>query len=307
MQEPLPDEPIVADVRPSRSAASPPRRRDYLVLALAGLAVLAIALYAWWDWRGAPPRVTMPPPATVASGPVAQVAPPAPPSAPAVRYPIEPAPAAPLPTLDGSDLEFARLMEGLVGRQGLAQLRMTGFVRNFVATVDNLPRTHASSSVWPLNPTPARSSVIDDGGRSVISPDNELRYAPFVLMVEAADMERAVALYRWAYPLFQQAYEELGYPGRHFNDRLVEVIDHLLAAPEPPGQVPVELVKVEGPTQLARPWVHYVFADPQLESLSAGQKIMVRVGPVQERRLKVQLRKLRAALTRPPAPASAPR
>jgi len=280
------------------------------LLVLAGLAVLLIAFYAWWDWRGAPPRVNMPPPATVASGRPSSGTPPAPPSAPAVRYPVEPAPAAsaaPLPSLDGSDLEFARLMEGLVGRQGLAQLRMTGFVRNFVATVDNLPRTHASSSVWPVNPTPARFSVIEDGGRSVISPDNELRYAPFVLMVEAADMERAVALYRWAYPLFQQAYEELGFPGRHFNDRLVEVIDHLLAAPEPAGQVPVELVKVEGPMQLTRPWVHYVFADPQLESLSAGQKIMVRVGPVQERRLKVQLRKLRAALTRPPAPASAPR
>ena len=38
-------------------------------------------------------------------------------------------------------------------------------------------------------------------------------------------------MYKQYYPLFQQAYVDLGYPEGYFNDRLVEVIDHLLATP----------------------------------------------------------------------------
>ncbi|HQU43635.1 MAG TPA: DUF3014 domain-containing protein, partial [Pirellulales bacterium] len=44
--------------------------------------------------------------------------------------------------------------------------------------------------------------------------------------------------------------------GKYFNDRLVSVIDHLLAAPEPAG-----------PVALVQPKIIYKFADPQLESL----------------------------------------
>jgi hypothetical protein len=67
--------------------------------------------------------------------------------------------------------------------------------------------------------------------------------------------------------LFEQAYRELGYPGRSFNDRLVEVIDDALAAPQP-----VTPLRVEAPSVMWR------FADPTLEALSAGQKILLRMG-----------------------------
>ena len=91
------------------------------------------------------------------------------------------------------------------------------------------------------------------------------------------------------YPLFQQAYVELGYPNGYFNDRLVGVIDHLLAAPEP-----------KAPIALTQPKVMYEFADPALADLSAGQKIMVRVGLDNEPRLKAKLREIRKALVADP-------
>ena len=68
----------------------------------------------------------------------------------------------------------------------------------------------------------------------VINPDNSQRYVALVLLAESVDAAAVAAAYRRMYPLFQQAYEELGYPGRYFNDRLVEVIDHLLATPPAP-------------------------------------------------------------------------
>ena len=99
-------------------------------------------------------------------------------------------------------------------------------------------------------------------------------------------MDTVYDTYRRFYPLFQKAYEQLGYPDAYFNDRLVEVIDHLLEAP-----VPAE------PILLVRPNVLYVFADPELEALSSGQKLMLRMGPDNSANLKRFLDQFRDRLT----------
>ena len=44
--------------------------------------------------------------------------------------------------------------------------------------------------------------------------------------------QQLASIYVRYYPLFQEAYEELGYPGRYFNDRVIEIIDHLLQTPD---------------------------------------------------------------------------
>jgi hypothetical protein len=66
----------------------------------------------------------------------------------------------------------------------------------------------------------------------------------------------------------------------------VEAIDDLLAAPEIPGAI-----------KLVRPKVLYLFADPALEELSAGQKIMIRMGVENAVRIKARLREFRQELT----------
>jgi len=147
--------------------------------------------------------------------------------------------------------------------------------------------------MWPVRTTPGRFSVEAAGNGQVISAKNAARYTPFVALVDSVDAGRAVALYQRLYPLFQRAYEELGYPGKYFNDRLVVVIDLLLATPEPSGPLQVELPKVEGPLKPTRPWVLYRFSDPALEGLSSGQKILLRVGRDNERRLKAKLAEVR--------------
>jgi hypothetical protein len=100
--------------------------------------------------------------------------------------------------------------------------------------------------------------------------------------------------------VFQKSYEELGYPGRYFNDRVVEVIDQLLATPEPSGPLAVHLTEVKGPVTSERPWVRYEFSKPEYESLAAGQKMLLRMGPEHERRLKAKLRQFRAQIAHQP-------
>ena len=100
--------------------------------------------------------------------------------------------------------------------------------------------------------------------------------------------ETIVETYRRYYPLIQEAYIGLGYPDGYFNDRAVEVIDHLLATPVP-----------DGPVRLERPHVLYEFADPELEALSSGQKLLLRMGSDQATRLQQALAELRSRIATP--------
>jgi len=133
-----------------------------------------------------------------------------------------------------------------------------------------------------------------------IAPDNSARYSMAVQLLKNLNVAQAARDYKYYYPLFQQAYEDLGYPNHYFNDRLIAVIDHLLQAPEPLNPR-VNLMPVRGQIQSEQPWVRYEFEDPQLEALSAGQKILVRMGPSNARQVKAKLRELRAAIATIPA------
>ncbi len=276
-------------------------------------AVLGAAYYGWLrrsaTEEAEPVAVPSMTPAAPAPAPAA--------SEPAIKYPVaaiepEAQPAPPLPALAESDAYVQAALTELLGKKNvLTFLQLDGFARRVVATVDNLAREHAPPMVWPVNPTPGRFSTRGQAGAETIHPDNSQRYTPFVLFVEAVDAAQAVKLYVRLYPLFQQAYEELGFPKRYFNDRLVAVLDKLLAAPVQEGPVGVGLVNVKGPVPSERPWVRYEFADPKLEALSAGQKMLIRTGPVNHRRLRAKLLEVRklvsGAAVAPALAASAPR
>jgi hypothetical protein len=181
----------------------------------------------------------------------------------------------------------------LGNKAALTFFQLDGFPRKFVATVDNLGRSHAPPVAWPINPTEGRFTVQPHDGATVVSSDNGLRYTPLVLLLENINAGLAVDLYVRMYPVLQQTYVDLGYPNRQFNDRLLQVINHLLATPTAPQVMAVQLTEVKGPIPSLRPWVRYEFADPALESLSSGQKIMLRVGSVNQNRLKARLSALR--------------
>lgn len=278
-----------------------PVRESSVWTAVILVVVLLGAGALWWRWSqtqapGEPVAVNTPPPAAPAA-PADVPPPPQQPEQVAPLNPIDTPPDAALPQLSESDARVTAALNELLGRKNVAShLNVDGFVRRFVATVDNLPREHAPSRVWPVQPAGSRFAAGGSGENATISLDNAQRYTPLVLLSEQVDPAAAAGLYFKLYPLFQQAFEELGYPGRYFNDRLVAVIDHLLAAPEPEGPVRVKMVEVKSDTPAAKPYVHYEFADPQLESMSAGQKMMVRVGLVNERRLKARLKAFRAQI-----------
>lgn len=210
------------------------------------------------------------------------------------RYPLPESPSSsvprgervPLPPLDDSDAYFLLETGNAFHPAFEALLVREAVIDRLVATVDNLTRPTIADNIRPVDRLPqAFGSDIDFEGNVVLGPSSYLRYDAIVAQIYYADPDAVYDMYRRFYPLFQHAYERLGYPDAYFNDRLVEVIDHLLATPVPAR-----------PIVLVRPNVLYEFADPDLEALSSGQKLMLRMGPDNAATMKRVLEKFRARL-----------
>lgn len=265
-------------------------------IAIGLVLVAAVVGAGWWYWQRSrhPVEDAAAAVATPADDTVASVGEP-----PPIEYPLalsesDAAAAAEAPPATRDELAQGAVLE-VFGSALADWLVDEQFARRLVATLDNLARPTSVEKLRPLR-APAtpfaveRETVDAIGGieRITLSDANYARYATLVAMLSRTDAAMAAATYRRIYPQLQAAYEELGYPGRYFNDRMVAVIDHLLATPEPAG-----------PIELEQPKVLYVYADPDLESRSPGQKLLLRMGVDNARTVKQKLREFRAQIAAP--------
>jgi hypothetical protein len=199
--------------------------------------------------------------------------------APVAQVIVAPPSTNPLPGLNESDSYMLDALAELISNKTLMQLFHTErIIRNIVATIDNLPQMKLPSRILPVEQPSGKFIAAMDASELVISPKNAARYTPYINLAEAFDTKQLVGLYVRLYPLFQQAYAELGYPNKYFNDRVLEVLDDLLDAPD-----------IKEPVKLVRPEVYYLFADSDLEELPIGQRILMRTGSKNEATLKAKL------------------
>jgi hypothetical protein len=146
----------------------------------------------------------------------------------------------------------------------------------------------------PLRPAGA-FSVVTRNGRTTIAPDSYARYDAMAGVIAAIDPATVVRVYRTLSPRLEEAHGELGQGDRTFDQTLGESLRRLAETPIPDGPVAVT----------PRGGV-YGFADPRLEALSPAQKLLLRSGPANARRVQTQLSAIAAALGTsgdgPPAP-----
>lgn len=285
-------------------------------MALITILAVVIALAVWWwesgmtpFWEGlfgdqTPKRMQRrePEPLRAPSGespfagsatPASEAAPPVEPAA--IEHPLpalspsealQEATKRPLPTVERSDpAVLESLLASFPAQQMARVLNMQDFVRRLVVTVDNLPRELVPSQLSIVQRVPGLLAVERHKDAITLGPDNYARYDGIVGFLDSLDPAMLLKIYLRFYPLLDKEYKSLGFPQARFHDRVVIAIDDLLAAPSPTG--PIELVQ---------PKVLYRFADPGLQNLSAGQKIMIRIGPTHATRLKQALRRLRSQL-----------
>ena len=198
-----------------------------------------------------------------------------------------------LPLLDDSDELIRNGMLVLTRHTGVNKwLAPKELIRKFVAFTSNI-------SEGQLTKEPVRSLALE-GPFSVISVDEKTfeidpasyeRYEDFVEVAVSFDAARAAEFYRLLSPLFQSAYEELGFGEQRFDDVMFRAIGRLLETPS-----------LDFPVRLIQPVVMYEFEDPKLEAMSAAQKQLIRMGPKNTRLLQDKIgevaRELRTILSR---------
>ena len=274
---------------------------------------LLLGVAAWFYFGGEKPAPEEPVQPEIVEQAVPEPSPPPPPPTPEPVVVPEKVPPPepeleeiPLPPLSESDPVAAELLGSLLGDSVVERyFAADDTIPRAVATVDALDSSQVPGAIQAMkgpqgeflataNEQPAAPILNEQGDpvpQFLSDPANSRRYLVYVEMLEALDPEQAVALYRQTYPLFQEAFEQLGYPDGDFNQRLLDVIDELLATPE-----------VEEPLSLMKPEAYYLFTDEGLESLPAGQKILIRMGSDNAARVKTRLAEIRQVLLREAQP-----
>ncbi|WP_076415219.1 DUF3014 domain-containing protein [Shewanella sp. UCD-KL12] len=192
----------------------------------------------------------------------------------------------PLPSLTDSD-EFAhnKTVEMADGMKIEPLLVEKDLVRHFVVFVDNLAQGEVARKVSPLKAPNRAFTVSDITNKTYLNPDSYHRYDLYANFIANLNEEQLSATYKELTPLLSEAFEELGYSDMTFNQRILEAIDIMLDAPI-----------IEQPIELDGVSVNYQFVDPQLEALPNAQKLLVRMGPENTKKIKAALRKLKKHL-----------
>lgn len=248
------------EFEPSHQSRPPSSSHAGIIIGIV-LAILilgALGVYLYWKRGQHVPKASATSSPAAASSTKAQIP------------PAQPAPAAqPLPPLDQSDTWARTEVGALSGEPELAEwLAHNRLIRRFTAAVDNvgdglIPRQQLGF-LAPRAPFKVRR----DGDHYVADPANYHRFDRLATVIGSIDANSAAAVYQRAKPLLQEAYRQLGYPDRDFDEAVKKAIRTILATPVIQGQP----VLVEGVD-------NYRFADPQLEGLDGVQKLLLRMGP----------------------------
>lgn len=260
--------------------------RRWMVLAVLGIAALAAV---WWYWDrlvpgGAPPDA--------GPGPVAVEPRPETPEPPgdAAEAPPAPRPAeadlfAP-PDSSAADARVRELAADASSNPQLARwLERTQLAHLFAVAVDQVAEGRSPRRQFAFARPRGAFLVLGSEADAEAEPSYRIdpagyrRYDTIVGIVDSLDPEACARAYRALLPVFQAAYEELGYPDQSFDARFREAAEEILATPE-----------IEREPALRAHVKRYEFADERLESLSDVQKQLLRMGPKHVRTVQAKTR-----------------
>ena len=207
---------------------------------------------------------------------------------PAVTAPTEEEaePAVKFPLLNESDaLALASAQQLSTLPEYTSLLSKQEMIRNFVVFIDNFSRGELVLKFSPLTKPDEPFSIVKVEQKMYLNTESYNRYNIYAEIINSIDIESAVSQYRTLKPLFDEAYQELGYPEAEFTDRLNDAIELILATPV-----------ISEPIALVAPSAMYKFADPELEALPDAQKLLMRMGPDNILILKAKLQLFQQAL-----------
>jgi hypothetical protein len=197
-------------------------------------------------------------------------------------------PAIDLPPLNESDDVVRGLVKELSSNPSVAAwLATDNLIRNFTVVVANIAAGEAAAGRVAVLRPKGTFQVEERGEDLFINSRSYARYLPLATAATSIKPEDAARLYTQLKPRIDEAYAELGQPNTTFDQVLEQAIVILLRTPVPQGPIPVE------PNGAA---VAFRYADPALEKLTPSQKLLIRLGPDNQRAVQTALRNIALAL-----------
>ncbi|MCP5109081.1 MAG: DUF3014 domain-containing protein [bacterium] len=188
--------------------------------------------------------------------------------------------------LDESDGTLRELLKDCSPHPGFGGwLKNKDMIRRFVAVVDNIARGESPASHLPFLVPRGKFKVVKQDESFYIAQATYRRYDAIADIISSFDGEKLVELYARLKPLAEEAYKELGYPDKKFNDTLLQAISVLLNTPVPGNDI-----------LLREKVTAYAFDDPGLENLGAAQKHLLRMGPKNAAKIKAKLKEIVKAI-----------
>lgn len=186
-----------------------------------------------------------------------------------------------LPTLTDSDPFVFEILQTLQNGMALVNaLAEDQIVRKFVVFVENISRGEFPQTGLPYKGLGQEMPVSEiDDNLFVMDQVAHSRFDQVVSTFVETDTDSAVIIYHMLSPLFQQAYAEIGFRNVSFDETLRAAINNVLRT-----------TNMEGPYQLVKPSVMYLYADSSVENLAEVHKQLLRIGPDNTSALKAKLR-----------------
>jgi len=178
------------------------------------------------------------------------------------------------PNLNESDSWVKAKLASIVWRKELLELMIDeDMIRRFVVFVDNFSQGNIAYShspfIKPATSFTSKETTLQQAEQQSweIDESTHKRFSLYVDLIRSADSETLVSWYEELHPLVSQAYSELGYPDREFDQVLQSAITKVLDLEYPKESL-----------ELVRPSVMYEFKSPEIEGLDDADKLMLRIG-----------------------------
>ncbi len=193
--------------------------------------------------------------------------------------------------LQESDGPVRELVNGLSADPSFKKwLKVNDMIRRIVAVTANIAGGESPGNHLEFLSPKVDFQVLSKEGKYYMSPKSYLRYNHVAQAVSSFETEVVKRLYPQLEPLLQQAYNELGFPGKKFGDTLNRAFEVVLTT----------LIVMED-IELERKVISFAFKDQELEAMNLAQKHLFRMGPENMKKIKSKIRDIAVALDLPVA------
>jgi len=190
-----------------------------------------------------------------------------------------------LPELKNSDDSFQAGVEGVSGNL-LEWFKKKGVIKRFIIIINDFSQGQMLYKNRTFLSPPGKIKVKNSAKGLYLSTRSYSRYDPFANAVADIDLQKGLDLYLIFRPLFEKVYKSFSYPAAYkVEDIFLKAATRVIEAPTITDRI-----------YLVKHTISYKYADKKLESLNDVEKLMIRMGPENTKKIQAKLRQLAEAI-----------